>query len=790
MCKLFVAVCLFTASLWSQAALVSANFRTVLSDAAPARSKITFRLKNYGTSIPRITSGPLAGVVVQTARDVTPDTAGVISTLVYRNDFIDPPDTWWSVEYYYNERLTSAQTYTFTANQVDLDSYPSLSMYPVPPVAAPPTAVLTNPPGGSQQNVAGPLSMTQLIVNPGNSSVMGNSSTPSVGVILRVDNTFTNPDTLAVVESRGVSVVNRRTQSLAESAPADQFGVLGAVTIEAGTTQNIAGQMKASPSEIYLQHPTVGAYTVTTALNYFASFPALETGATLTNWYGLRVNDPCRVGGGGCTGTFAGGGSITNGYAIYLEGVTSPPVTNRAAIKINAQNQDGSLEWTAKYLQETTDGQSVKEIITNGPIQVGVQGGTVAQLRLPYQTTVDGTHPTLDASIGALQAKAADGHLYWCRAGTCSDLVPAAAGTGFANGGNAFGGTAVLGTTDNNRIDIEANLIVGFTVDPNGGNTRLLGGITSSDLVTLKGSVVSKDAVCTASANTNAAVGCLTNSGGNIIVSSNHSGVGTTGDLLFSVPTEAVRIDHTTKAVGIGTGASPARALHVKDAANNTQLRLQGPAPGGAGAGLELYESGTFEASVRVQSSSTDGFNFISQAGVPIVFFPSAGQMFRLTSTGAIVGTGTTTPYTLHVNGPGKSETCGGGCVGAGSQLAIQAGANGNGISFLLSDGVTLNGLISSSAANALVLSNEVANALIAIHHVGAQVGIGGVLQLTKDTTNHYAFATLPVVLRGGVIFCSDCKKIADGAAAGSIAAGGGTGTHLGSDGTNWRIMY
>ena len=55
---------LFTASLTAQTALVSADLKNALGTFVPARARVTLRLKNYGTSIPRVTSGPLAGVIV------------------------------------------------------------------------------------------------------------------------------------------------------------------------------------------------------------------------------------------------------------------------------------------------------------------------------------------------------------------------------------------------------------------------------------------------------------------------------------------------------------------------------------------------------------------------------------------------------------------------------------------------------------------------------------------------------------------------------------------------------
>lgn len=229
------------------------------------------------------------------------------------------------------------------------------------------------------------------ITGPG--SYCGNSASSSNGVIIACDNTWINPDvTTTSVETRGISVVNRRVQTNYPEGGADQFGAVFAVTMEPGTTSGtIAGEMIADRAEVYLRHPTVGSYVVNNAVGVHSTFPSLGANATATNWYAFYASDVCRSPGGTANGCIAGGdfgGHVVNGYQYYAEGVTYPQATGlRASIKTPALGLDGSHAFFKGTLQENED---VFGIYyggwTDGPFSIGlVRAGTVNTSGLAVQ---------------------------------------------------------------------------------------------------------------------------------------------------------------------------------------------------------------------------------------------------------------------------------------------------------------------------------------------------------------------------------------------------------------------
>jgi hypothetical protein len=146
---------------------------------------------------------------------------------------------------------------------------------------------------------------------------------------IRGDEYYTNVQQ----EVRGISHVVRNTRTTADEPTLgwDFFGLCGIVTVEAGNTQYIRGNMKAVVGELYFNAPTAGSYTVLTSHNFQAS--AVEVGAnvTLTNWYGLVINSP------------TGSGTITNGFGIYIEAIGLP--TTKAAIRIAGEDDAGRIMW-------------------------------------------------------------------------------------------------------------------------------------------------------------------------------------------------------------------------------------------------------------------------------------------------------------------------------------------------------------------------------------------------------------------------------------------------------------
>lgn len=119
--------------------------------------------------------------------------------------------------------------------------------------------------------------------------------------------------------------------------------------------------------------------------------------------------------------------------------------------------------------------------------------------------------------------------------------------------------------------------VEGFRIDSNSSNPRLLGGITSSDLSTGAGSIISASGFDVVSAATNAAViGTSLGGGTRATLFSSKSGSGTVRPLCFDVNSvEAMRID-TSQNVGIGV--TPVTRLHIY---------------GGTGVAARIESSGT-----------------------------------------------------------------------------------------------------------------------------------------------------------------------------------------------------
>lgn len=226
--------------------------------------------------------------------------------------------------------------------------------------------------------------ITGTIDITGVGSTCGNSAVSSNGVVLLCDNTWTNPNvTTSSQESRTIQATNRKIQTVADTG-ADQFGIDGAVTIEAGTTANVSGQMKGVAAEIYLKQPNTGTYTVTTALGVESSLPVLGTHAIIQNYANYYASAPCRPDGGGCyNGDGSNGGGIITGYGfgLVLEGMPNSVAAtlNRGAIWSNALEVDGQHKWSATGLRESLDSNGASSVVvTGGSLQVGRQSIAVS----------------------------------------------------------------------------------------------------------------------------------------------------------------------------------------------------------------------------------------------------------------------------------------------------------------------------------------------------------------------------------------------------------------------------
>jgi hypothetical protein len=113
--------------LHAQTVPVTGNLKTVLGENLGSNTFIRFRLRNYKPNRPLVEG---VGIIGQTTKDVTPDSNGLISTTVYDNDFIDPTNTFYTLEFYLQGRFVFAASYEITGSTFDFNTANPISTVP------------------------------------------------------------------------------------------------------------------------------------------------------------------------------------------------------------------------------------------------------------------------------------------------------------------------------------------------------------------------------------------------------------------------------------------------------------------------------------------------------------------------------------------------------------------------------------------------------------------------------------------------------------------------------------
>ncbi len=118
-----VLVCLFPISVQAQTtAVVTGDLKTILGENLGSRTFVNFRLRHSDGSFPVSPRVIGVGMVVQTTKRVKPDSNGLISTTLFRNDVIEPAGTFWTVEYHFNGRFQHSQNFNITGATLDLNN--------------------------------------------------------------------------------------------------------------------------------------------------------------------------------------------------------------------------------------------------------------------------------------------------------------------------------------------------------------------------------------------------------------------------------------------------------------------------------------------------------------------------------------------------------------------------------------------------------------------------------------------------------------------------------------------
>jgi hypothetical protein len=100
-----------------------------ISGNAPQNSFLRFRLRGFQGFVPRVLG---TAVMAETQIDAAPAGDGTLTVDIYGNDNIDPSNTWYTVEYWSNGRISSSANFLIIGTSFDLDSAAQLNPPPNP----------------------------------------------------------------------------------------------------------------------------------------------------------------------------------------------------------------------------------------------------------------------------------------------------------------------------------------------------------------------------------------------------------------------------------------------------------------------------------------------------------------------------------------------------------------------------------------------------------------------------------------------------------------------------------
>lgn len=300
-----------------------------------------------------------------------------------------------------------------------------------------------------------------------------NGTSLQTGANFDIQSTSTSSAT-AILEALTSQTADLLTFNNSSGSPLSGVNNSGQLYFQSGSYTGTLAQSSLSGNATYYLPGTSGTQTICTVQsgncagsgsgitgsgnsNYVAVFNTNTTLDAST----LEYDNGSFVGIGSTTnsGLLSISGQVTSQASLFIQGKSSASAAT-AIIKA-ASSQTGDL-----LDVEDSTGNVLSSINSSGNLFIGNSSNT-GQLTFYNNTSSNGVtldeaaYPTTPATVSLPDAS---GTVCLDNSSACGFAQTAGSGAAFVNNGNAFGTTAILGTTDSNPLEIEAHSNIGLTV--------------------------------------------------------------------------------------------------------------------------------------------------------------------------------------------------------------------------------------------------------------------------------------------------------------------------------------
>ena len=499
---------------------------------------------------------------------------------------------------------------------------------------------------GSQfTNASSTLLTARALTLNTNGDIGANTATVDTGSTFNITSTATNRNyTLPTPSQTGAAGAGRLVYI--SNVGTNSFSMYG-VSFPAGTTQG------------FLYNGSIWT------LNYVQS-----SGNFIQNSTTQQTSADFNIDGNGTLGSLTVTGLSTLGAAT-LTGVANINTTGTATTNIGNASSTTTITGPTNINTTGTGATNIGTSASANSITVGSANTTLSITSTGFSAATNGnitagtyngqtisSTASFSGTLAVSTLGSANTASYLCRNST-NQLAACTGGAPFAQGGNSFGATGVLGTNDNFGLQFETNGVTRFTLDTAGTGT-LTGNLA------VQGTGASTFAGSLSAVGVNANTGLLQGTGG--VTISGAANINTTG----------------TAATNIGTGSTGSIAIGNTTAA--TSVSIQGGTTGGITLGgtgtplainstnFKVTSAGVAGGLTGLSSSGTIAFSGLSTAG--IVTNTAAGVLGTISSIPVSQGgTGlTATPLSGQLaigNGTGYTLAT----LTQGSNISITNGA-------------------------------------------------------------------------------------------------------------------